>query len=192
LILDLSYCNPTSTWIRFKQLPLSSCDISAVISLFEPVIVTSLGTIDRVLLDSRTIVIRTPALRCISCIHLLGKDNMYVDLPVNYILRTSLFSDTAAINNFGLSDWSNKHFMIMSHISHHIYICHNRIYSNIYIGHLAAGGSTSLWLNNGENHLCNTRDLICVPDVLILIMPRIRPVQNNSGVSQIFRIYSVL
>ncbi len=104
------------TTLRFKELPLSSCNINAVTSLFEPVIVRSLGAIDRVLLDSRTIVTGTPGLRCISCIHLLGKDNMYVDLPVNCILRTSLSSDTAAINNLRLEHWSDKHFTIITHI----------------------------------------------------------------------------
>src|SRR5947208_3568572 len=105
------------TTLRPKELPLSSCNINAVTSLLEPLILSSLGTIDRVFLGSRTIVTGLSGLRFISCIHLFGKDNMYVDLPVNCIIRTSLFSDTALIDNIGTLHSSNKHFMIINHIS---------------------------------------------------------------------------
>jgi hypothetical protein len=53
----------------------------------------ALGSTDKWVLDSRTIVTGSPRLRFISIIHLLGNDRMYVDLPVSCILRTSLLSE---------------------------------------------------------------------------------------------------
>src|SRR5215467_9643011 len=66
-------------------------------------------------LRSRIIVTGSPRLRCISFIHLLGKDNMYVDLPVNCILRTSFSLDT--VLNMDLGICFNKHIMKMNHIA---------------------------------------------------------------------------
>ena len=54
---------------------------------------SAFGIMDKELLDSRTIVTGSPAFRCSSLIHLFGNDRMYVDLPVNCILRTSFLSD---------------------------------------------------------------------------------------------------
>jgi len=70
---------------------------------------------DKELLDSRIIVTGSPGLRCISFIHLLGKDNMYVDLPVNCILRTSFSSDRRR-NKHHVEGFLNKHIMIINHI----------------------------------------------------------------------------
>jgi hypothetical protein len=81
------------TTLRFKELPLSLCNTIAVTSLAESGLLSALGIMDKELLDSRVIVTGSPALRFISIIHLLGNDRMYVDLPVNCILRTSLLSD---------------------------------------------------------------------------------------------------
>src|SRR5262249_858549 len=65
------------TSLRFKELPLSSCDTIAVTSLAESGFRSALGIMDKELLGSRTIVTRSPALRCISFIHLFGNDRMY-------------------------------------------------------------------------------------------------------------------
>ena len=103
------------TTLRFKELPLSSCRIKDITSLSElELLHTALESIDKELLASRTIVTGSPGLRCISLIHLLGKDNMYVDLPVNCILRTS-FSLGTVLNN-DLEIWFNIHIMIINHI----------------------------------------------------------------------------
>ena len=82
--------NYIDTILRFKEFSLSFCKIIAVTSLAELGVILALGITDKELLDSRTIVTGSPALRCNSVIHLFGNDRMYVDLPVNCILRTSL------------------------------------------------------------------------------------------------------
>jgi hypothetical protein len=94
MILNLLYpAKYVDTTLRFKELPLSSCKTGTVTSLAESGVVAALGSTDRWVLDSRTIVTGSPRLRFISIIHLLGNDMMYVDLPVSCILRTSLLSE---------------------------------------------------------------------------------------------------
>src|SRR5215472_1567725 len=70
----------------------------------------ALGCIVKELFASRIIVTGSLGLRCISFIHFLGKDNMYVDLPVNCILRTSFSLDT--VLNMDLGICFNKRIMI--------------------------------------------------------------------------------
>src|SRR5215469_15418752 len=103
------------TTLRFKELPLSSCRITVMTSSFEIGLLTELGSIDKELLASRIMVTGSPGLRCISVIHFLGKDNMYVDLPVNCILRTSFSLDTV-LNMDLIIICCNKHIMIINYI----------------------------------------------------------------------------
>ena len=71
---------------------------------------------DKELLDPRTIVTGSPAFRCISLIHLFGNDRMYVDLPVNCILRTSFLSDVEPKYDI-LKVYPGKHIMYSVHIT---------------------------------------------------------------------------
>src|SRR5215469_3070219 len=110
------------TTLRFKELPLSFCSTTAFTSLVESGLFPACGTIDKDLLDSRTIVTGSPALRSISIIHLLGNDRMYVDLPVNCILRTSFLSEIEP-NHDILENYSRKHIMIRIHIALYSLYC---------------------------------------------------------------------
>ena len=97
------------TTLRFKELPLSFCSTIAFTSLAESGLFPTCGSMDRELLGSRPIVTGSPALRCISIIHLLGSDRMYVDLPVNCILRTSVLLPDIEPNYDILEIHSRKH-----------------------------------------------------------------------------------
>jgi hypothetical protein len=81
--------------LRLRELTPSDCIINAVASSVESEDLNELGMMDKELFVSRTMLTRSPALRFISFIHFFGKERMYVDLPVNCILRTSFlpFSD---------------------------------------------------------------------------------------------------
>src|SRR5215813_9947504 len=99
------------TTLRFKELPLSFCSTTAFTSLAKSGLFPVCGNIDKELLGSRTIVTGSPALRCISIIHLLGNERIYVDLPVNCILRTSFLSEIE-LNYDILQNYSCKHIRI--------------------------------------------------------------------------------
>ena len=102
--------------LRFREVPLSFCKTIDVTSLAESDLLSPFGIMDKVLLGSRTIVTGSPALRCISIIHLFGNDKMYVDLPVNCILRTSLLSDMEV--NYGIVEGhASKHIAYRIHIT---------------------------------------------------------------------------
>src|SRR5438067_10634764 len=84
---------------RCRELTLSFSDMLAVAALTKLEPLSARGIIDSELFASRMTLTGSPGFRFISCIHFFGNDKMYVDLPVNCILRTSPLLSDREINN---------------------------------------------------------------------------------------------
>src|SRR3569833_1425464 len=81
------------TTLRCKELAFSFSNTIAVASLVRLELLSAYGIISNELFGSRVRFTGSPGFKCISSIHFFGNDKMYVDLPVNCILRTSPLSD---------------------------------------------------------------------------------------------------
>src|SRR5918911_2034301 len=79
--------------LRCRELTFSFSNTIAVASLVILEFLSAWGIISNELFASRVRFTGSPGFRCISFIHFFGNDKMYVDLPVNCILRTSPVSD---------------------------------------------------------------------------------------------------